>query len=248
VGEWFRFEQGFSQVQLKHAIAYLKVSNYSCENFLAFGFDGGALKRVIFLAIALSAAIVVGCGPANQLLVPARITSPPGAPFPSGQFGVVVAVFDFSYELPQEPGVIGRDSDRVRQIVWEGNPGHLLADLIVSSLLEKGVPAVRLKAGVTVTPENSLILVNGNVRQFEVNISRKSVVNAHIEAAIEMTLFVSGRDTTIPWETLVSSDAVVGGLIPMSGDVRKALSSAANIAADEAVRRLREKNETISIR
>jgi len=196
---------------------------------------------VSFFCTVLFATVFAGCGPANQLLIPAEITRPPVVdPSPPGQNGVKVAVMDFSYAPPDEPNVIGRDYDRVRQIIWEGDPGSLMADLVAGSLSERGVTVSRLKAG-DPAMNNFSSVVNGTVRRFSIDIRRRNVVNVYIDTTVEMILSVSGRDAPAPWETSVSSNAILQEVFPLPDDIRKALSSAANSAADEAARRLRER-------
>jgi len=197
----------------------------------------------VFFGLVLTAVVPGACGPTHQLLVPTEITRPLLAKPPSpGPFGIGIAVVDFSFEPPEQPKVIGRDSDRVRQIVWEGNPGRLLADLVAEALLEQGESAFRVKEGVP-TPDASNV-VKGIVRRFEANIRRLSVINVQVEATVEITLFVSGQGEQAPWQTSITSNAVLRELIPLPDDVRKALSDAANSAADEAARRIREKGAT----
>lgn len=195
----------------------------------------------LFLCIMLFASVFAGCGSANQLLIPAGISRPSVAdPRPPELSGVRVAVMDFSYTPPDEPKVIGRDYDRVRQIVWEGDPGSLLADLVAGALSEQGVPVSRLKAGDPAT-DNFSSVVKGTVRRFGVDIRRRNIVSLYIDTTVEMTLSVSGRSAPVPWETSVSSNAVMQEVFPLPDDIREVLSSVANSAADEAVRRLREK-------
>ena len=203
---------------------------------------------VFSFCVVLSAAVFMGCGSANQLLVPTEITRPPvtdlSPPEPSR---ARVAVVDFSYTPPDEPKVIGRDNDRVRQIIWEGNPGNLMADLVAGSLSERGVPASRFSEETLIT-DNFSSVVKGTVRRFEVNIRRRNLVNVYVETTVEMNIFVSGPGVTAPWETSISSSSVSQEVIPLPDNVGKALSSVANNAADEAVRRLRERGAAGSSR
>jgi hypothetical protein len=151
-----------------------------------------------------------------------------------------MAVVDFSYKAPGEPHVIGRDYDQVRQVVWENEPGKVLADLIAGALSEQGVKVTRLKAGAPV-PDNVSTVVNGSVQRFDANIRRRNVVSVYIEATVGMSMSLSGRGVAVPWETTVTSSAVLQDIFPLPDDVRKALSSAANSAADEGIRRLVER-------
>jgi len=189
----------------------------------------------------LLAAVFAGCGTANQLIVPTEITRPPVAdPSPKDPYGARVAVMDFSYKPPDEPNVVGRDYDRVRQIIWEGDPGSLLADLVAGALSERGVSVSRLKAGDPATDDFSSV-VNGAVRRFNVDIRRRNMINIYMDATVEMTLSVSGRNVSVPWETSISSNSVQQEVLPLPNYIRETLSSVANSAADEAVRRLQER-------
>ncbi|MCL1926233.1 MAG: hypothetical protein FWF95_03735 [Syntrophorhabdaceae bacterium] len=194
-----------------------------------------------FLCIMSFAAVFAGCGPANQLLIPDGISRPPVVDPPVPELsGIKVAVMDFSYTPTDEPKVIGRDYDRARQIVWEGDPGSLMAGLVADALSERGVPVSRLKPGDPVTDDFSSV-IKGTVRRFGVDIRRRNIVNVYIDTTIELAISVSGRSVPVPWETSVSSNAVTQEVFPLPDNIREALSSAANSAADEAARRLREK-------
>jgi len=125
----------------------------------------------------------------------------------------------------------------VRDIVWKGDPGKAMADLVADVLAERGIPAVRVKPG---TPPSGNIpyLVSGAVRRFEVN--TRGVLPATIEATVSLALSVAGPAVSRPWETTVTSGTTTQGVLSVPEDLRKALQSAANSAAEEAVRRLRE--------
>ena len=203
---------------------------------------------VFFICIVSFAAVFAGCGSTSQLLIPAGITRPPVAGLsPPEPYGGRIAVMGFSYTPPDEPNVVGRDYDRVRQIVWEGDPGNLMADLVAGALSERGVSVSRLNAGTPATEDFSSV-INGTVRRFEVSIRRRNMVKVYVETTVEMTLSVSGRNAPVPWETSVSSNVVHQEIFPLPDDIREALSSVANSAADEAVRRLREKGATVNSR
>jgi hypothetical protein len=192
-----------------------------------------------FLAIVCPLAMLAACAPGNRLHIPGDITRPPASgPAPVGP--PQVAVWDFSYSAPAgSPDVIGRDYDQVREIVWKGDPGRAMADLVAGALSERGVPTVRLRAG-DPAPENVPFLVSGAVRRFEVNARRGGVLSVLAEATVTLAVSASGPGVARPWETTVSSGTTLQDLFPVPEDLRKALLSAANTAAEEAVRRLRE--------
>ncbi|MCL2102925.1 MAG: hypothetical protein FWH25_02695 [Syntrophorhabdaceae bacterium] len=199
----------------------------------------------ISLCVALFAVVFAGCGTTDQIIVPSRIARPPDSPAPV-PYGDRVAVADFSYKPLDEMNVIGRDYDRVRKIIWEGDPGSLMADLVADALFERGVLVFRLKEDEPL--DNYSSVIGGAVLRFEAEIRRRSMVQLQIEVTVEMNLSVSGPSAKVPWETSVSSKAVFQQMFPGPEDIQKALSSAANSAADEAVRRLRERGLTKSLR
>jgi hypothetical protein len=189
-----------------------------------------ALFPLVFLA---------ACAPGNRLYVPGDLTRPPGSPTRAEGYPQV-AVADFSYSAPAEsPDVIGRDYDQVRQIVWKGDPGKAMADLVAAVLSERGIPAVRVKPD-SPASGNVPFLVSGAVRRFEVNARRGGVFTVLTEATVTLAVSVSGPGMSRPWETTVTSGTTLQDMFPVPEDLRKALQSAANSAAEEAVRRLQE--------
>jgi hypothetical protein len=191
------------------------------------------------LATLLPLAFLAACAPGNRLYVPGDLTRPPGSPARVEGYPQV-AVADFSYSAPAEsPDVIGRDYDQVRQIVWKGDPGKAMADLVAAVLSERGIPAVRVKPDAAASG-NVPFLVSGAVRKFEVNARRGGVLSVNTEATVTLTVSVSGPTVSRPWESTVTSGTTLQDVFPVPEDLRKALLSAANSAAEEAVRRLQE--------
>ncbi|MEW6720144.1 MAG: hypothetical protein AB1346_06825 [Thermodesulfobacteriota bacterium] len=183
--------------------------------------------------------LLPACGPANQLRILGDIGRPPfSGPLPQGP--PRMAVLDFSYAAPAEgPGVIGRDFDRVRQVVWDGDPGRTMADLLAGALAEQGVPTVRLKAGAP-PPDNVQYLISGTIRRFEVNVRRGDIMKVSDEANVSVTVNVSGTGMPASYETTVSSAATVQELFALPSQLQHALLTAANSAAEEAVRGIRQ--------
>jgi hypothetical protein len=191
------------------------------------------------LLASLPALLLAACATGNRVYVPGSITRPPGAAA-HGEGYPQAAVADFSYAAPTGvPDVIGQDYEQVREIVWKGDPGKAMADLVADVLAERGIPAVRVKAG---APPNGNVpyLISGAVRRFEVNTRRGGMLAATIEATVSLALSVSGPAVSRPWDTTVTSGTTVQEVVTTPDDLRKALQSAANSAAEEAVRRLRE--------
>lgn len=188
----------------------------------------------IFCLLLLSA-----CSPANQLRIVGDIERPPfTGPVPQGP--PRMAVWDFSYTAPAEgAGVIGRDFDRVRQVVWDGSPGKEMADLLAEALAEQGVPTVRMKAGAP-APDNVPFLISGSVLRFEVNVRRGDMMMVSDEASVSVTVNVSGTGMPAPYDTTVSSAATVKELFALPSQLQHALLTAANSAAEEAVRGIRQ--------
>jgi hypothetical protein len=188
---------------------------------------------------------LAACAPGNRLTVPGDLTRPEGSGTRAEGYPRV-AVADFSYSPPTDsPDVIGRDYDQVRQIVWKGDPGKAMADLVAAVLSERGIPAIRVKPD-TPPSGNVPFLLSGAVRRFEVNARRGGVISVLTEATVSLAVSVSGPGVSSPWETTVTSGTTVQDVFPVPEDLRKALLSAANTAAEEAVRRLREGGVTAS--
>jgi hypothetical protein len=203
--------------------------------------SGGNVKRArLMLAVFVCPLLVLSaCGPGNQLRIPGDIARPPfSGPPPAGTSRASVA--DFTYTPGADgPEVIGRDYDRARHIVWKGHPGKAVADLVAGALSERGIPTVRRKADDPAS-DNVPYLVSGAVRLFEVNVHRHGVLKINAEAVVSLSITVTGTGLPAPWETLVTSTTQLQDIFPIPEELQRALESAANTAADEAVRRLRE--------
>ncbi len=200
------------------------------------------VSRTVYrlLPALLALLLLAGCATGSRLYVPGDLQRPSGSPSRAEGYPQV-AVSDFSYTAPTEsPDVIGRDYDQARKIVWKGDPGKEMADLVAAVLSERGIPAVRVKAGAAPSG-NVPYLVSGTVRRFEVNTRRKGIVTVLAEATVSLAVSVSGPAVSTPWEVTVTT-STAQDMVPVSvpDDLRKALLSAANSAAEEAVRRLRE--------
>ena len=167
----------------------------------------------------------------GDLARPARTAEPsPGAP------RAVVA--DFSYAAGPD-GIIGRDFDRARPIVWKGDPGKALADLVAAVLGERGVATVRRGAeapGAEALP----VRISGVVRRFEVNTRRTGGLTVVTEATVSLTVMAEGPGLSGPSEQTVTSSASLSDIFPTPADLREALMSTANTVAEEAVRKLLE--------
>jgi hypothetical protein len=197
------------------------------------------------LPVLLPLLALAACAPGNRLYVPGDLTRPPGAA-KRGEGIPQVAVADFAYTAPsQTPEVIGRDYDQVRQILWKGNPGTAMADLVADVLAERGIPAVRVRT-VAEAAGRLPFVVGGSVRRFEVNARRGGTFSVLTEATVTVALSVSGSSVSRPWETTVTSGTTLQDLFAVPDDLRRALQSAANSAAEEAVRRLQEGGVTAS--
>jgi len=203
------------------------------------------VKRPVLIlsAVVCSLVFLSACAPGNRLVVPGQVERPPAAgPPPAGP--PAVAVTDFAFTPAEgEPGVIGRDHDQVRQVVWNGEPGRTMADLVAGAFADRGVRALRVKAG-DPAPDNVARVVSGTVRRFELSVRRRNMLSVYVEATVALSLTSSGAGAAAPWETSVSSSAVLQDVFPLAEDLRKVLSSAANSAAEEGVRRLQEGGAT----
>jgi hypothetical protein len=181
--------------------------------------------------------VLSACAAGSSLHVPGDLARPARAVAPAaGAPQAVVA--DFSYAAAPG-GVVGRDFDRVRPIVWKGEPGKAMADLVAGVLRESGVAAVRRGAdaqGVEAVP----VRISGVVRRFEVNTRRTGGLSVVTEATVSLTVTAQGPGLSGPSEQTVTSSTSLRDLFVTPDDLREALRSAANGVAEEAARKLLE--------
>jgi len=184
-----------------------------------------------------SCLVLSACAAGSTLYVPGDLARPARAAAPAeGAARAVVA--DFSYAAVPE-GVVGRDFDRVRPIVWKGEPGKAMADLVAGVLRESGIPAVRRGAtaqGAEAVP----VRISGVVRRFEVNTRRAGGLTVVTEANVSMTVTAQGPGLSGPSEQTVTSRTSLSDLFVTPDDLREALMSTANAVAEEAARKLIE--------
>jgi hypothetical protein len=181
--------------------------------------------------------ILSACAAGSSLHVPGDLARPARAVAPAaGAPQAVVA--DFSYAAAPD-GVVGRDFDRVRPIVWKGEPGKAMADLFAGVLGESGVAAVRRGAdawGAEAVP----VRISGVVRRFEVNTRRTGGLSVVTEATVSLTVTAQGPGLSGPSEQTVTSSTSLRDVFVTPDDLREALMSAANAVAEEAARKLLE--------
>jgi hypothetical protein len=149
----------------------------------------------------------------------------------------MAVVADFSFAAAPG-GVVGRDFDSVRPIVWKGEPGKAMADLVAGVLRESGVATVRRGAdaqGAEAVP----VRITGAVRRFEVN-ARRTGLSVFTEATVSLTVAAHGPGLSGPSEQTVTSSVSLRDLFVTPDDLREALMSTANAAAEEAARKLLE--------
>jgi hypothetical protein len=147
-------------------------------------------------------------------------------------------IADFSFAAAPD-GVVGRDFDRVRPIVWKGKPGKEMADLVAAVLGERGVATVRRGAdpqGAGAVP----VRISGVVRRFEVNARRTGNLTVVTEATVSLTITADGPGVPRPVEETVTSSASFSDLFVTPDGLREVLLSTANTAAEEAARKLLE--------
>lgn len=181
--------------------------------------------------------VLSACAAGSSLYVPGNLTRPSGVVAPvAGAPQAVIA--DFSFAAAPD-GVIGKDYDRVRSIVWKGEPGKAMADLVAGALGERGVAAVRWGAnapGVEAVP----VRISGVVRRFEVNARRAANLSVVTEATVSLTVTAEGPGLSGPSEQTVTSSTSLSDLFVTPDDLREALMSTANAVAEEAARKLLE--------
>jgi len=190
-----------------------------------------------FLLFVCPCLILSACAAGSSLHVPGDLARPARAVAPAaGAPQAVVA--DFSFAAAPD-GVVGRDFDRVRPIVWKGEPGKAMADLVAGVLGESGVAVVRRGAdaqGAEAVP----VRISGVVRRFEVNARRSGGLSVVTEATVSMTVTAEGPGLSGMSEKTVTSSTSLSDLFVTPDDLREALMSAANAVAEEAARKLLE--------
>lgn len=198
-----------------------------------------ARQSMFFLLALLLCVVIGGCATGNALTVHDPPSRPAAKAVPRVEGAPAVVVLDFSWE-ENPSSEIGRDFDNVRPIVWKGNPGKMLADLVAGVLAEKGIPAVRA-AGEADIPGGVSTRVQGRVEEFRVNVRRTGMVMTEIDAVAAVKLEGSGPGAPSGWSTSVNSTyKYTEPLFAMSGDVLHAVNRASNAVAEEGVRRLME--------
>jgi hypothetical protein len=181
--------------------------------------------------------VLSACAAGSSLYVPGNLTRPMGAVAPApGTPQAVIADFSFA---AAPGGVVGRDYDRVRPIVWKGEPGKAMADLVAAALGERGVATIRRGVDAQGGGE-APVRVSGIVRRFQVNARRTGNLTVVTEATVSLTITAEGPGVSRPLEETVTSSASFSDLFVTPDGLREALSSAANAAAEEAARKLLE--------
>jgi hypothetical protein len=193
----------------------------------------------VFLALA---ALVggSGCVTGKVLTLPGDLARPEarGAAQTTAA-GPAVAVLDFTFEGASSHE-IGRDFDHARAIVWNGDPGKTMPDLIADVLNEKGYRAVRVSSEAAV-PADAIARVWGTVNKFRVETRKKGSLKMKVESAATVSLTVYGTGGSAPpnWNSTVISDYwTEDALFVTPEGVRNAVNGAANAVAEETVRRL----------
>ena len=181
--------------------------------------------------------VLSACAAGSTMYVPGDLARPARAVAPAAGAPLVV-VADFSYAASPD-NVIGRDFDRVRPIVWKGEPGKAMADLVAGLLVDSGVAAVRRGAdarGAEAVP----VRISGVVRRFEVNARRTGNLTVVTEATVSLTVTAEGPGLSGPSEQTVTSRASISDLFVTPDGLHEVLMSTANAVAEEAARKLLE--------
>ncbi|MBI5576212.1 MAG: hypothetical protein HY896_07585 [Deltaproteobacteria bacterium] len=195
-------------------------------------------RNVSFLAVLLLWIGSYGCASGNVISLPDGPSRPAAKEVPKAEGSPAVAVVDFTWKAHPD-SEIGRDYDNVRAIVWKGDPGKALADLVAGVLAEKGVSTVRA-AGDGEIPAGVPVKIRGRVEEFRVNARRIALGTAvEIEANTALRIEGSGPGAPAGWSTTVSSSyRYPEPLFIMTGDILHAVNRASNDVAEEAVRQL----------
>lgn len=192
--------------------------------------SGGVIPVLILL-------VAGGCVTGKVLTMPGDLARPGGREAAAQAASPSVAVLDFAWDAPASRE-IGRDFYSVRPIVWKGEPGKAMADLVAAVLNEKGIPAIRVAGEAGAIPD-AMIRVSGRVEEFHVDGKRIDLFRAENAARIVLSVSAAAPGTAEAWTTHLVSDARDQEAFLVTPDgVLTAMSGAANAAAEEAVRRL----------
>ena len=189
------------------------------------------------LLIVCPCLVLSACAMGSSLYVPGELARPARAAAPAAGAPQAVVV-DFSYAAAPD-GVVGRDFDRARPIVWKGAPGKAMADLVAAVLGERGVATVR-KGADAQGAETVPVRISGELRRFEVNTRRTGAFKVSTEATVSLTIMVESPGISGPLEKTVTSSTSLPDFFVTPDDIREALISAANTVAEEAARTLIE--------
>jgi len=183
---------------------------------------------------------VSGCVTGKVLHMPGDLARPGTGGPAEGTVGFpAVAVLDFKF-AGEPPHEIGRDFDHARAIVWKGDPGKAIPDLIAGVLNEKGLRAVRVPAGGAI-PADAAARVWGSVDKFHVEARKKGSLKTTVEyaASVSVTVFGSGGSGPPGWSSTIASDYWSEDPLFVTPDgIRETVNSAANAVAEETVRKL----------
>lgn len=197
--------------------------------------------RVVRVILTLALGIgVSGCVTGKVLHLPGDLARPGMGGTEGGTVGFpTVAVLDFNF-AGDPPHDIGRDFDHARTIVWKGDPGKAIPDLIAGVLNEKGLRAVRVPVGGAI-PADAVARVWGSVDKFRVEARKTGSLKMKVELAASVSVTVSGSGGNVPpgWSSSVASDYWAEDPFFVTPDgIRDAVNGAANAVAEETVRKL----------
>jgi hypothetical protein len=192
-----------------------------------------AIRNILITVFPLF--VMASCATGGRLYIPGDLSRPAGAQKATSG-APRAAVADFSYAAV-EPEVVGRDFDQVRPIVWRGEPGKAMADLVFRVLAEKGIPAVRVASDAD-APADVPFRIGGTVRRFEVNARRAGGVSVVSEATVSLSVTAAGGAVPPMWEATVTSSSSAKDVFVTPEGARDVLLTSANAAAEEAARRL----------
>ncbi|NNG46965.1 MAG: hypothetical protein HKM86_07615 [Deltaproteobacteria bacterium] len=196
-----------------------------------------AVRVILTLAFGLG---VSGCVTGKVLHLPGELARPGMRGTEQGTVGFpTVAVLDFNF-AGDPPHEIGRDFDHARAIVWKGDPGKAIPDLVAGVLNEKGLHAVRVPVGGEI-PADAVARVWGSVDKFRVEARKAGSLRMKVELAASVSVTVSGSGGNVSpgWSSAVASDYWAEDLFFVTPDgIRNAVNGAANAVAEETVSKL----------